>query len=171
VPLGRSTVWGRRRQRANPALVCTGANPLALSCDDGVTRIWDLATSKVKDEFPDFQSPSLAFAPNGAALAGMRQDDLIVWDLPQHTKRFQVHVGSWAGLISFSKDGSLLACKRQERMIKLWDAHDGRTRGIAEGHRAGITALVFSPDSKEIATSSDDGTIKLWNIDQLCAEK
>jgi WD40 repeat protein len=161
VPLGRSTVWGRRRQRANPALVCTGANPLALSCDDGVTRIWDLATSKVKDEFPDFQSPSLAFAPNGAALAGMRQDDLIVWDLPQHTKRFQVHVGSWAGLISFSKDGSLLACKRQERMIKLWDAHDGRTRGIAEGHRAGITALVFSPDSKEIATSSDDGTIKL----------
>ena len=147
--------------------VSADGKQLALSCQDKTTRVWDLTTLRLKHEIAGFPTISLAFSPNGQALAGISQQDLIVWDLEGNTKRFQVRAGYWAGLLCFSQDGTFVLAKQRQRMIKLWDASDGRALGIAEGHTRNITALALSPDGKEIASASEDGTIKVWNIEQL----
>jgi WD40 repeat protein len=122
-------------------------------------------------EIPKFQSTNLAFSPSGNALAGIHQEDLqeelVVWDLNTGAKLFHVHIGGWAGLLRFSNDGAVLAAKNQQRIIELWNARDGWVLGIAEGHVGEITALAFSPDGREIASGSEDGTIKLWSVEQL----
>ena len=36
-----------------------------------------------------------------------------------------------------------------------------------EGHTDWVNSVAFSPDGKLLASGSDDGTIKLWNISDL----
>jgi WD40 repeat protein len=140
---------------------------LALCCDDKTTRVWNLATLAVQQELVDFPASALAFSPDGSLLGGVSQLELVCWDLEDSTKRFQVQAGYWADMLCFSPDGSCLAARRQRRLIKLWDASDGRVLGIAEGHIGEIQSFTFSPDGKEMASASDDGTMKIWSVEQL----
>jgi WD40 repeat protein len=40
----------------------------------------------------------------------------------------------------------------------------GRHKATLRGHTKGITALLFSPDGKTLASGSWDGTVKLWEV-------
>lgn len=48
--------------------------------------------------------------------------------------------------------------------IDLWDTVTGDQRRSLRGHTNWIAALAFSPDGKSLASSSLDGTIKLWDV-------
>jgi COMPASS component SWD3 len=48
--------------------------------------------------------------------------------------------------------------------IKVWDTLTGRLIYTFEGHLAGISTLVWSPDGQWIASGSDDKTIRFWNV-------
>ncbi len=49
---------------------------------------------------------------------------------------------------------------------RLWEViYNIRESNRFEGHRNGILSIAFSPDGKTIASSSDDNTIKLWDLD------
>ena len=45
----------------------------------------------------------------------------------------------------------------------IWDATSGRELRRLSGHRGGITAALFTPDSKRVITSGGDKTIRIWN--------
>jgi WD40 repeat protein len=48
-------------------------------------------------------------------------------------------------------------------MLRLWDAKTGASRGILEGHLDWVRSLSFSPNSKLLASASDDYTVRLWD--------
>lgn len=54
--------------------------------------------------------------------------------------------------------------KAADCTIKIWDAKTGELAHTLEGHLAGISTLAWSPDSKVLATGSDDKLIRLWDI-------
>ncbi len=48
--------------------------------------------------------------------------------------------------------------------IKIWDAVSGKHMQTLEGHMAGVSTIAWSPDSKTLASGSDDKSIRLWDI-------
>lgn len=50
------------------------------------------------------------------------------------------------------------------RPSKSQNLNTGREIRTLTGHSADVNAVAFSPDGQDIATGSDDTTIKVWNL-------
>ena len=49
--------------------------------------------------------------------------------------------------------------------IRIWETDTGKHLHTLEGHLAGISTIAWMPDSKVIASGSDDKSIRLWYVD------
>src|SRR5262249_54959213 len=47
--------------------------------------------------------------------------------------------------------------------LRVWDWQSGKQVSAGEGHTQAITGVVWSRDGKRLATSSFDGTVRLWD--------
>ncbi|XP_042517297.1 transcriptional corepressor LEUNIG_HOMOLOG-like isoform X2 [Macadamia integrifolia] len=63
----------------------------------------------------------------------------------------------------FSSDGKLLASAGHEKKAVLWNMDTLQTESTAEEHTVIITDIRFRPNSTQLATSSFDRTVRLWN--------
>ena len=50
-----------------------------------------------------------------------------------------------------------------DKSIRLWDIGTGKTTRRFVGHTNDVLSVCFSPDNRQIVSSSRDKTIKLWN--------
>lgn len=50
-----------------------------------------------------------------------------------------------------------------DKEARLWDTQTGKPIKTLTGHKSQINAIVYSSDSKTLATASADKTIRLWN--------
>jgi WD40 repeat protein len=57
-----------------------------------------------------------------------------------------------------------LATCDERREIKLWSLPSFEPRGSLLGHQGKVSAIVFSPDSRTLLSSSHDGTVKAWSV-------
>ncbi|XP_047082985.1 transcriptional corepressor LEUNIG_HOMOLOG-like [Lolium rigidum] len=64
---------------------------------------------------------------------------------------------------NFSYDGKILASAGHEKKAVLWNMDTFQTHYLPEEHTGIITDVRFRPISMQMATSSFDRTIKLWN--------
>ncbi len=101
------------------------------------------------------------------------------------------HIGESITSVAFSRDGKMLASGSNDKTIKLLDLR--RTDGLSwdliyeqsssdspenpvvdpmvlDGHNSRVWSVVFSPNSKMLASGSDDRTIRLWDLSQTQEE-
>jgi WD40 repeat protein len=103
-----------------------------------------------------------------------QSDHILVIDDQDSLKFFDLLNEDWAGSFdmeiydydsewAISPDGSLLAVFDWKE-IHIWDLKSEALLVVFEGHFEKIRDIVFSPDGRYLATSSWDGTVRLWGI-------
>ena len=49
---------------------------------------------------------------------------------------------------------------------RVWDVTSGECLAVLKGHERRVNAVVFSPIGANLATCSDDKTVRLWDIEK-----
>ncbi|KAG1229426.1 hypothetical protein G6F68_019386 [Rhizopus microsporus] len=66
--------------------------------------------------------------------------------------------------VAFSPDGRIIAAASLDKMIRIWDTHNGILLERLEGHKDSVYSVAFMPDGKMLVSGSLDKTLKLWQL-------
>lgn len=162
---------------------------------DKTLRIWNLKTGQFLHRLMGHEAAisSLAISPNGRKLvSGSLDRTLISWNLDKRAiaDRFFSHSGSPYShrcgavyTVAYSPDGSIIASGSEDHSIKLWNQRNGELLYRYCEHLEAVLAVQFinvsiiNQSSSNVnqhslrnylfASSSVDGTIKIWQVYQL----
>jgi len=114
---------------------------------------------------------TMAFNPTGRLLlAGGKDGRVHYWEVANARKTETVltaafaRLGSWVGVVEFSPDGRLVATTG-DVSVTLWDAARHQPVGPPLLHPWGmIWGMAFLPDGKRLASCSDNGSARVWDL-------
>jgi WD40 repeat protein len=146
---------------------------LATITYDRTARLWDATNGAPLVVLNDVFTGTLtvgghwldvAFSPDGRTVATAAGLSVTLWDAATGEERLALPVEEMAYTIAFSPDGRRLAVgTRFGQGSGVWDVATGEKLFAISGHSASIGTITYSPDGSQIATTSVDGTIRLWD--------
>ncbi|MFY9573142.1 MAG: hypothetical protein WAV20_17210, partial [Blastocatellia bacterium] len=133
-------------------------------------RIWDPHTGQLEHALkPDggwFRA--MAWSPDSRVLTAARDTgEIISWKTTNWRPRDSWVVGGpFNNSVEWSRGGETLAVGRIDGEIQLWREHKGEHECVARlaGHRMHVDRLAWSPYERYLASSSWDGTVRLWDV-------
>jgi WD40 repeat protein len=150
---------------------------LASASADRTVRIWDTETGQTLHvcEGHGDQILAVGFGAGGRRVVSVAKDGTVnAWDAA--TGHLVLTLDKLVGrvtCVAFSADCRRLAAAtlEAEHDIRLWDvsaAALGEPASVftdrLHGHKREVTALAFSADGERLASASEEGTVKLWDV-------
>ena len=134
----------------------------------GQVEMWDVESGVVLTSFT-VQNPrreqikTLSFSSNGVLLAAGSNDRIYVMGSNKLTLLREIDGG--VETLVFAPDSTVLVSGNGA--IELWDVESGDKLTTLDGHSEPVETLVFSPDGKTLVSTGQDGTILLWDWDEV----
>jgi RNA polymerase sigma factor (sigma-70 family) len=136
---------------------------------DSTPRLWEVSTGKMLFKIPQTSGiEGVAFAPGGKAVAtASGWDDMVrVYDLTDDggKLRWSAAIGQPFAIV-FSKDGKKVAASGWDSRVRVFDAATGQETAASRGtgHTGWVNGVSFL-DRKTLLSSSNDGTLILWDV-------
>ena len=146
----------------------------------GHVQMWDAETGVALTTFFGEESPiddsyrdpilRLAFSSDSSLLAvGSLKQIRMLGNLRQiGFKEVSYPAEVWAEALVFSPDNTVLVTGLiNAGGIELWDLTTGNRLTTLNGHTNGVEALAFSPDNKTLISAGGDGTVLLWDWEEV----
>jgi RNA polymerase sigma factor (sigma-70 family) len=153
----------------NVALTPDGKTLLSAT-EDGVVRVWDVATRKVRLQLDSrgWIGRSMAMSADGKTVAmGTVYNVVRVWDVATGKELSADVTGHDAPVrsVAFSPDGKLLVTAGLNQHIHIWDAASGSPLRQLTG--ASAQQISFSPDGRQLVSAWAtrlNKLIRLWDV-------
>ncbi len=162
LPNPKEVKWARSVFRDDGQVVATKS-------DDGIVRLWNVATGQLlgQTEARDSVILAMAFHPDGRTMAlTTSRNEVIFWDTEKFTK---INALSGEAIVfetaAFSRDGKFLVALCSDNSARLWDFPALRPSGRPYRHLGRIATAVISPDGATLLTAGNDYTGKLWAVE------
>jgi WD40 repeat protein len=166
----------KRNKFAVPALSTTAITPDGnyLLGVDAKIHLWNTHTGEEVGTI-DVQPLKVVCLEDSSGIAYTTDSRLVVWDIAGKTERFSAPLERCTvRAIASSRDGRLLATADlrtdaedgQRHVVSLWDLKSLQPIHTFAAHQQPLGAVVFSHDAKMLASSSLDGIVKVWKVDE-----
>jgi WD40 repeat protein len=140
---------------------------------DASIGIWDITTGKEIDRIKLSGQKAetvrcLAWTPNGRLISGTSNDRRMgVWRPESYVLESFISLqdGEATAIALIPNKGELIA-SGAGGIIRIWDINTKREISKYSGHIGSIISLESSADGELLASASDDGTVKIWRIEQ-----
>jgi WD40 repeat protein len=146
---------------------------------DGVARVWDVGSLELVGAPMSHENAlrGVDVSLDGRLLATAGADGLVaVWDLMSRRRvaTMKGHQGTvWD--VTFGFDSRLVATAGEDGTARIWDTAPTTGSTLFAGHApdvpkeefdtaTGVRSVSLHPDGTFLATSSRDGTARIWNI-------
>jgi WD40 repeat protein len=163
--------FNKLKGQATAAVFTPDGKSLVVAASKAV-HVFELLSGKETRQFgPDHVwAESLAVTSDGKLLAVPLTDGAVaLWDLTtgREVRRWPTDYFWGVSQVSFSPDDKVLLTTAgtagNARHVGLWDVATGKPLHPQIGHNALITGLALSRDGKTLASTSRDGTLRLWD--------
>ena len=132
---------------------------------------WDIESGKNKFfTDPGSQVNSLSLSPDGLLLAGGTRDGrLMLWRTKSETITTLIYEEAATPIqcVTISPDYKYIIAGNIIGQILIFRSDNFEQVRILSNHKARITDLNFTPDGKKMVSSSFDGNVLLWNMEDL----
>ena len=103
-----------------------------------------------------------SWSPDGIRLGIVDNFNVLIYDAQNQTS-IQHVLEKPADAISWNSVSTELALGGRDGAIHILDAESFELRTLLGRHRAPVNGLDWSPDGARIASSADDGTLRIWD--------
>jgi WD40 repeat protein len=148
----------------NAMALCPDGRLAALACDDGASRIVEIATGRILRERYDHAGAvlSAAWSPDGGRIAFGGWDDRVALYGLEHSRPLAWIPGHGepVNALAFAKDGCSLALGGFMGSVSLWDAATGAALGHAGRHVGSVKSVAALPSGGWVS-SGRDGCLRI----------
>lgn len=163
---GKVCVLKGHRERVRAVAFSRAGDRLVSGGDDEDVVIWDVksCSEAARLEAHDAAITAVAFNQKGDRLATASLDQTVrLWNAATGRRSRRLEMSEELLCSTVSPDGQWVAAG-SEASVYLWKRPvRGKPRRL-DGHTWDVTGVAFSPGSGTLASSSDDGTVRLWNV-------
>jgi len=151
----------------NSVAITRDGTTVVTGSSDATAIIWDVASRQPRHSLKEHALlvRAVAFSADGRRVVTGSEDKTIrIWDAA--TGRQLTALSSEQAPSSMTVDATVsrVATGAGDGTIRLWSVAEGVEIERITGHEGSITSVRFSPDGRQLVSSSQDGTARVWSI-------
>jgi len=148
----------------NSAVSSADGSYILSASEDKTIRLWDFQDFSNGRQFQEGGTVAVAFSPDSQCIVSAEKDGVQLWDLDGTQINGFFEESEGVSFIAFSPTGQNIVGGKGWNTI-VWDLSGNLvSKSFDDGHDDFISSVAVSPDGQCIASSSNDGTIRLWNL-------
>jgi WD40 repeat protein len=138
--------------------------------EENAVQRWDFATGTATP-FASHDSwvRAIGFSPDGQTVYTGSYDGRLIWwpataETPEPIRKVDPAHDGWIRALAVSPDGQQIATCGNDKLIKVWDANDGKLLGEFAGHETHVYNVAFHPTQPLLVSCDLKGIVKQWDL-------